>query len=57
MPVKIKSATFRGIDGIMIEVEADVRKSLPAFHILIDTVKAIKSIEIWRFMKSGICKC
>lgn len=57
MPVKIKSATFRGIDGIMIEVEADVRKSLPAFHILIDIVKAIKSIEIWRFMKSGICKC
>ena len=34
MPVKIKSATFRGIDGIMIEVEADVRKSLPAFHIV-----------------------
>ena len=34
MPVKIKSATFRGIDGIIIEVEADVRKSLPAFHIV-----------------------
>lgn len=34
MPVKIKSATFRGIDGIMVEVEADSRKSLPAFHIV-----------------------
>lgn len=34
MPVKIKSATFRGIDGIVIEVEADVRRSLPSFHIV-----------------------
>ena len=34
MPVKINSATYRGIDGILVEVEVDVRKSIPSFSIV-----------------------